>query len=142
MVQRVNTLFALCIHIYILYRSLPGAAIRFLQGGERSQPQPQGPQARGAVDYNVRGGGPGAPPPEIFQLPHPKFVGWGRILDPLYWKEQALKFSKENCSELLLHTHTHTHRRVNKTKSIEAAKVAFYLWVPVSQQWQNQYQVG
>ena len=84
----------------------------------------------------------GGEPLENFWLPHPKFVGWGRILDPLYWKEQALKFSKENRSEPLIHTHTHTHRRVNKTKSIEAAKVAFYLWVPVSQQWQNQYQVG
>ena len=85
-----------------------GAAIKFLYDWERSQPQPQGPQARGAVDYNVRVGSPGAAaePPETFLLPRPKFVGWGRILNPICTKvlTRTLQWAFNT------HTHTHTER--------------------------------
>ena len=45
------------------------------------------PRAAGPRGCCLQRQGRGAEPPENFWLPHPKILGWGRILDPLYWKE-------------------------------------------------------
>ena len=89
-----------------------GRPLDFYRVGKDPSPSPKGRRPEGLLTTTSGAGVRGRSPQENFWLPHPKFVGWGRILDPLYWKEQALKFSQEHCSALLIHTdiHTHTHR--------------------------------
>jgi hypothetical protein len=101
-----------------------GRPLDFYRVGKDPSPSPKGRRPEGLLTTTSGTGVRGRSPRKIFWLPHPKFVGWGRILDPLYWKEQALKFSQEHCSALLIHTDIHTHtqrerereRRVNKIK--------------------------
>ena len=49
-----------------------GAVISFLKGGKDSD--------------NVRGGGPGAEPPEKFCFPPPKFLGGGKGFQTVFWE--------------------------------------------------------
>ena len=94
-----------------------GRPLNFYSVRKDPSPSPKGRRHEGLL-ITMSGAGVRGRSLENFWLPHPKFVGWGRILDPLYWKEQALKFSQEHCSALLIHTdiHTHTHRERDRER--------------------------
>ena len=102
--------------LYFIHKQ--GRPLDFYRVGKDPSPSPKGRRPEGLLTTTSGAGVRGRSPRENFWLPHPKFVGWGRILDPLYWKEQALKFSQEHCSALLIHTdiHTHTHREREREK--------------------------